>query len=170
MRRARASGSLDLDRTSSSRRSTVSRAPPTRAPPSRPSTTATTTRSSPSGESAAEKVRRERDEKRAALASRRTSPTSRYSSPSSSGEDFVDFSNADPNDYTAYVEDVRSYMKRVGLDAWYGYFEKHLPANIKSVRLVRATTAADLRRMATKANMRLDAAPTPQVLNALKKS
>jgi hypothetical protein len=66
-------------------------------------------------------------------------------------------------------EDVRSYMKRVGLDAWYSYFEKHLPANIKSVPLVRATSAADLRRMATKSNMRLDAATTTAVLNALKK-
>ena len=67
-------------------------------------------------------------------------------------------------------EDVRAYMKRVGLDACYGYFETHLPANMKSVRLVRATSAADLRRMATKANMRLDAATTTQVLNALKKA
>ena len=41
---------------------------------------------------------------------------------------------------------------------------------MKSVRTLRATTAADLRRMATKANMRLDAATTTQVLNALKKS
>jgi len=66
-------------------------------------------------------------------------------------------------------EDVRAYMKRVGLDAWYGYFEKHLPANMKSVRTIRSTTSADLRRMATKANMRLDAKTLQQVLDALKK-
>ena len=60
-------------------------------------------------------------------------------------------------------------MKQVGLDAWYGYFEKHLPANMKSVRTLRSTTSADLRRMATKANMRLDAKTTQQVLDALKK-
>ena len=66
-------------------------------------------------------------------------------------------------------EDVRSYMKRVGLEAWYSYFEKHLPANIKSVPLVRATSAADLRRVATESNMQLDAATTTAVLNALKK-
>ena len=66
-------------------------------------------------------------------------------------------------------EDVRTYMKRVGLDAWYDYFDKHLPANVKSIALLRATTATDLRRMATKANMRLDAKTTQQVLDALKK-
>ena len=71
--------------------------------------------------------------------------------------------------YSSSGEDVRAYMKRVGLDAWYTYFETHLPANVASVRLVRATTAADLRRMATKANMRLDAKTTQQVLDALKK-
>ena len=68
---------------------------------------------------------------------------------------------------------MQEYMKRVGLgDATHGFFaafDKHLPANVKSVRLVRATTAADLRRMGTKANMRLDAATIQQVLNALKK-
>eukprot|EP01046_Picozoa_sp_COSAG06_P019846 COSAG06_NODE_1429_length_9481_cov_30.750986_8_plen_255_part_00 len=65
-------------------------------------------------------------------------------------------------------EDVHSYMTRVGLKAWIGSFEQHLPANIRSVRLVRATTASDLRRMATKANWQLDDATATQVLNALK--
>jgi 23S rRNA maturation mini-RNase III len=65
---------------------------------------------------------------------------------------------------------VSSYMKRVGLEAWIGYFEQHLPANVKSVRLVRATSAADLQRMASKANMRLDAATIEQVLSALNKA
>jgi hypothetical protein len=37
------------------------------------------------------------------------------------------------------------------------------------VALVKKTTAADLRRMGTKANMRLDQATITQVLNALKK-
>ena len=60
-------------------------------------------------------------------------------------------------------------MKKVGLDAWYNYFTEHLPANMKSVRMVRATTGADLRRMATKANMRLDVKTLQQVLDALKK-
>ena len=61
-------------------------------------------------------------------------------------------------------------MKRVGLEGWIEFFEKHLPANVRSVRLVRATSAADLRRLATKANFKLDAATTTQVLNALKKA
>lgn len=66
-------------------------------------------------------------------------------------------------------EDVRTYMKRVGLDAWYDYFDKHLPGNMKSVRAIRGTTREDLRRMATKANMRLDQKTLQQVLDALKK-
>merc|ERR1711907_534024 len=66
-------------------------------------------------------------------------------------------------------EDVRTYMKRVGLDAWYDYFDKHLPGNMKSVRAIKGTTREDLRRMATKANMRLDAKTLQQVLDALKK-
>ena len=69
----------------------------------------------------------------------------------------------------ATTEDVRTYMKRVGLDAWFDYFDKHLPSNMTSVRTLRGTTGADLRRMATKANMRLDAKTTQQVLDALKK-
>jgi hypothetical protein len=68
-----------------------------------------------------------------------------------------------------YDKGVRAYLKRVGLDAWFPHFQKHLPTNVKSVKLVRATTALDLRRMGTKANMRLDAATIQQVLNALKK-
>ena len=71
---------------------------------------------------------------------------------------------------------MQEYMKRVGLgDATHGFFaafDKHLPANVKSVRLVRATTAADLQRMAIKANIgvnsRLDDAKIQQVLDALK--
>eukprot|EP01043_Picozoa_sp_COSAG02_P072482 COSAG02_NODE_13679_length_1363_cov_1.283228_2_plen_291_part_01 len=65
--------------------------------------------------------------------------------------------------------EVRFYLKHVGLGAWVGHFERHLPANVKSVELIRATTAADLRRMATKENMSLDFKTTRQVLNALKK-
>jgi len=68
-----------------------------------------------------------------------------------------------------YNADVRFYLKHVGLGAWVEHFERHLPANVKSVELIKATTAADLRRMATKANMRLDFKTTRQVLNALKK-
>ena len=52
----------------------------------------------------------------------------------------------------------------------YVHFSKHLPRNCKTVALVKATTAADLRRLATKANFKLDAATTTQVLNALKKA
>ena len=44
-----------------------------------------------------------------------------------------------------------------------------MSANMKSVRQLRATTAADLRRMVTKASMRLDAKTLQQVLGALKK-
>ena len=64
---------------------------------------------------------------------------------------------------------VKDYMKAAGLDAWYGYFEKHLPANVETIQGVRATTGADLQRMARQANMRLDAKTTQQVLAALKK-
>jgi len=64
---------------------------------------------------------------------------------------------------------VAEYLKQVGLDAWRTHFQTHLPANVKSVTLVRATTAADLRRMGTKANMRLDNHTIQQVLNALGK-
>ena len=74
-----------------------------------------------------------------------------------------------PSTTSSPTETVQAYLKRVGLDAWFAHFDKHLPANVKSVRLVRATTAADLRRMGTKANMWLDAATIQQVLNALKK-
>jgi hypothetical protein len=90
-----------------------------------------------------------------------TTRTSSYSSPRDTTSRYGTSS--------ASTEDVRVYMKRVGLDAWYDYFDKHLPENMKSVRLVKATTGADLRRMATKANMRLDAKTTQQVLDALKK-
>ena len=61
-------------------------------------------------------------------------------------------------------------MKAAGLGAWYGYFEKHLPANVETIQGVRATTRADLQRMARQANMRLDAKTTQQVLAALKKA
>ena len=64
---------------------------------------------------------------------------------------------------------VKDYMKAAGLGAWYGYFEKHLPANVETIQGVRATTGADLQRMARQANMRLDAKTTQQVLAALKK-
>jgi hypothetical protein len=42
---------------------------------------------------------------------------------------------------------VQTYLNRVGLGAWYSTFEEHLPTRIKSVELMRATTAADLRQM-----------------------
>eukprot|EP01046_Picozoa_sp_COSAG06_P107893 COSAG06_NODE_54260_length_295_cov_1.229592_1_plen_67_part_10 len=35
---------------------------------------------------------------------------------------------------------VNKYLKRVGLEAWIPHLEKHLPANCKSVALVRGTT------------------------------
>ena len=76
----------------------------------------------------------------------------------------------DPVEFVESTADVRSYMKRVGLGAWIQYFDKHLPANMKSIRTVRATTGADLRRMAAKASMRLDAKTTQKVLDALKKA
>jgi len=65
---------------------------------------------------------------------------------------------------------LRAYLKAVGLDAWFDPFQNHLPANVKTVELVRATTAADLRRMGTAANMRLDDTVIQQVLDALKKA
>eukprot|EP01043_Picozoa_sp_COSAG02_P057450 COSAG02_NODE_6979_length_3251_cov_2.897843_1_plen_360_part_00 len=113
----------------------------------------------------------------------RGGPTDRYDSVRgfmSVGDEFVVYQNdrAFPMFavyYTPKGEDVRSYMKRVGLDAWYYYFNKYLPDNMKSVHALRATTSADLRRMATKANMRLDArtstqeSTVDQVLKALNK-
>ena len=66
-------------------------------------------------------------------------------------------------------ETVEAYLKRVGLESWRPRLERHLPANCKSVALVRATTAADLRRMGTQANMRLEDTHIQQVLNALSK-
>ena len=67
------------------------------------------------------------------------------------------------------TERVQAYMKRVGLEAWYGYFQQHLPEQVVSVERLRATTSADLQQMATKANMRLDEKTTEQVLAALRK-
>ena len=69
---------------------------------------------------------------------------------------------------SASRETVREYMKRAGLDAWRTHFEQHLPANFKSVALLRATTSADLRRLGKKASMQLDNQTIQQVLNALK--
>jgi hypothetical protein len=69
--------------------------------------------------------------------------------------------------YTA--KSVRAYMTSVGLEAWYVYFAQHLPKHLESVERLRATTSADLKRMATKANMRLDEKTKKQVLSALRK-
>ena len=68
-----------------------------------------------------------------------------------------------------YEWTVSSYMQRVGLGAWIPHFEAHLPTNMQSVELLRATTEDDLRRMGEAANMRLDAGIIEQVLTALKK-
>ena len=68
------------------------------------------------------------------------------------------------------TETVEAYLKRVGLDAWTPHFKAHLPAKMRSVSLVRSTTAADLRRMAKVANMRLDEPTISKVLGALAKN
>ena len=68
------------------------------------------------------------------------------------------------------TETVEAYLKRVGLDAWAPHFRAHLPAKMKSVSLVRSTTAADLRRMAKAADMRLDEPTISKVLDALAKN
>lgn len=65
--------------------------------------------------------------------------------------------------------DAREYMRRVGLADWVTYFAKHLPEHLKSVVSLRATTSDELQQMAKKANMRLDAPTTKQVLTALGK-
>jgi hypothetical protein len=72
-------------------------------------------------------------------------------------------------EWESMTQAVRDYLRRVGLDAWAMHFQTHLPENSTSVTLVRATTAADLRRMGTKAKMRLDHETIQQVLNALSK-
>ena len=64
---------------------------------------------------------------------------------------------------------ANDYLTHVGLDAWRVHFTCHIPRNMASIEDVRATTAADLRRMAARASMTLDAATIQQVLNALKK-
>ena len=48
-------------------------------------------------------------------------------------------------------------------------WSRHIPNMVRTVQLARSITALDLRRMATAANMRLDAQATKQVLEALKK-
>eukprot|EP01043_Picozoa_sp_COSAG02_P041817 COSAG02_NODE_3500_length_6650_cov_4.876355_7_plen_486_part_00 len=70
---------------------------------------------------------------------------------------------------TASGRDARDYMRRVGLAGWMTYFAKHLPEHLKSVVNLRATTSDELQQMAKKANMRLDAPTTEQVLTALGK-
>lgn len=42
---------------------------------------------------------------------------------------------------------VQTYLHRVGLGACYRIFEEYLPTRIKSVELIRATSASDLRQM-----------------------
>lgn len=42
---------------------------------------------------------------------------------------------------------LQVYLQRVGLGPCYKIFEEHLPTRIKSVELIRATSAADLRQM-----------------------
>jgi ribosomal protein L12E/L44/L45/RPP1/RPP2 len=65
-------------------------------------------------------------------------------------------------------EDVKEYMKKRGLEAWHGHLSKHL--GIKTVASLRATTAIDLRRMATAANMRVDQKTIDQVLQAIRRN
>ena len=76
-----------------------------------------------------------------------------------------------PDEWAISSPEVSAYLKQIGLRAWIAHFETHLPANVKSVGLVRATTAADLQRMATKATyegkrMRLDHRTIQQVLDS----
>ena len=66
-------------------------------------------------------------------------------------------------------ESAHEYLKRVGLAEWRPYLDKHLPANTKSVTLVRAITAEDLQRLGKSANMQLDSKVIGQVLDALRK-
>jgi len=74
-----------------------------------------------------------------------------------------------PPPRTAVPLDVQTYLNRVGLGAWVSYFASHLPSMVKTVPLVRTISRVDLRRMASAANMRLDARTAGQVLDALKK-
>jgi hypothetical protein len=62
---------------------------------------------------------------------------------------------------------LKDHMKRCGLEAWHGHLSMHL--GIKSVASLRAMTAIDLRRMATRAHMRLDQKTIDQVLEAVKR-
>ena len=105
----------------------------------------------------------------ASSSSTASDPGSPASATGSSVETSTATASADASASAVATADVRFYLKHVGLGAWVDHFERHLPANVKSVELIKATTAADLRRMATKANMRLDFKTTRQVLNALKK-
>ena len=97
--------------------------------------------------------------------------------PARTAEEFAELMEATPRHIARIQEELRvakeastfaeveDYFKRVGLGAWFVHFTEHLPANAKSIPLVRATTAEDLRRMATKANMHLDENTIQQVLN-----
>ena len=67
---------------------------------------------------------------------------------------------------TSMRDQLRARMKGCGLEAWHGYLTKHLgvasPAQLE-------VTAADLRRMAVAANMRLDQRTIDRVLEAIRR-
>ena len=64
------------------------------------------------------------------------------------------------------AEALKERLEKAGLEAWHGHLTKHL--NIKTVAELEAITAVDLKRMAVKANMRLDVKTTGTVLKAIK--
>lgn len=65
--------------------------------------------------------------------------------------------------------EVRQYLESIGLGEWIKHLANHLPTNIRSAAAVRATTAADMRRMAAEANWALDEPTIEKALEALKR-
>jgi len=74
-----------------------------------------------------------------------------------------------PPPFAKVEDEVEDYLQRVGLGAWFVLFTEHLQGGVKSIPHVRATTAGDLGRMATKAKIQLDETTIQQVLNCFTK-
>ena len=65
------------------------------------------------------------------------------------------------------IQMAKAYMKQIGLDAWYDYFQKYIPATVKTIAKLQAVTEANLKTLGEGANMALDAATVKQVMGCL---
>ena len=66
------------------------------------------------------------------------------------------------------AEALKLYLTEAGLEAWHGHLTKHL--HIKTPAQLETITAVDLKRMAMRANMRLDLKTTGEVLKGIRAS